>query len=113
MSALADPFEVRRAVSATGLLRRFNEIGLLSAADVHVAARLADLHDLRLHVEVAALDKWLTLQSGCDASNSWCDAASRYSVLEKATGCSAAPGEFSGGLVAAVMGLWQLRRRRR
>ena len=43
MSALADPFEVRRAVSATGLLRTFNEIGLLSPADVHVAARLAEL----------------------------------------------------------------------
>jgi exodeoxyribonuclease V alpha subunit len=43
VSAVADPFEVRRAVSATGLLRTFNEIGLLSAADVHVAARLAEL----------------------------------------------------------------------
>ena len=43
MSAVTDPFEVRRAASATGLLRTFNEIGLLSAADVHVAARLAEL----------------------------------------------------------------------
>ena len=43
MSALADPFEARRAVAATGLLREFNEIGVLSAADVHVAARLAEL----------------------------------------------------------------------
>ena len=43
MSALADPFEARRAVGATGLLREFNEIGVLSAADVHVAARLASL----------------------------------------------------------------------
>jgi exodeoxyribonuclease V alpha subunit len=43
VSAVADPFEVRRAVSATGLLRTFNETGVLSAADVHVAARLADL----------------------------------------------------------------------
>jgi exodeoxyribonuclease V alpha subunit len=43
VSAVTDPFEVRRAVSATGLLRIFNEIGLLSAADVHVAARLAEL----------------------------------------------------------------------
>ena len=43
MSALADPFEARRAVGATGLLREFNEIGVLSAADVHVAARLAEL----------------------------------------------------------------------
>ena len=43
MSALADPFEARRAVGATGLLREFNEIGVLSAADVHVAARLGEL----------------------------------------------------------------------
>jgi exodeoxyribonuclease V alpha subunit len=43
MSALADPFEARRAVSATGLLREFNDIGVLSAADVHVAARLGEL----------------------------------------------------------------------
>ena len=43
MSAVADPFEARRAVSATGLLQTFNEIGVLSAADVHVAARLAEL----------------------------------------------------------------------
>ena len=43
MSAIADPFEARRAVGATGLLREFNEIGVLSAADVHVAGRLAEL----------------------------------------------------------------------
>jgi exodeoxyribonuclease V alpha subunit len=43
VSALADPFEARRAAGATGLLREFNEIGVLSAADVHVAARLASL----------------------------------------------------------------------
>ncbi len=43
MSALADPFEARRAVGATGILREFNDIGVLSAADVHVAARLCDL----------------------------------------------------------------------
>ncbi|HTU87083.1 MAG TPA: exodeoxyribonuclease V subunit alpha [Solirubrobacteraceae bacterium] len=43
MSALADPFEARRAAGADGLLREFNQIGVLSAADVHVAARLAEL----------------------------------------------------------------------
>jgi exodeoxyribonuclease V alpha subunit len=42
-AAARDPFEARRAVGATGLLREFNEIGVLSAADVHVAARLAGL----------------------------------------------------------------------
>ncbi len=43
MSALADPFEARRAAGAAGPLREFNQIGVLSVADVHVAARLADL----------------------------------------------------------------------
>ncbi len=38
-----DPFDRRRAVRATGLLGVFNEIGLLSAADVHVATRIAGL----------------------------------------------------------------------
>jgi exodeoxyribonuclease V alpha subunit len=43
VSALADPFDARQAVGATGILREFNDIGVLSAADVHVAARLCDL----------------------------------------------------------------------
>jgi exodeoxyribonuclease V alpha subunit len=43
MSAIADPFDARRAVHATGLLRAFNDAGLLSAADVHVATRLGAL----------------------------------------------------------------------
>jgi exodeoxyribonuclease V alpha subunit len=43
VSALVDPFEARRVVGATGILREFNDIGVLSAADVHVAARLGDL----------------------------------------------------------------------
>ena len=43
MSAVADPFAARRAVVAAGLLRTFNDIGLLSAADVHVALRLGAL----------------------------------------------------------------------
>ncbi|HSC05167.1 MAG TPA: exodeoxyribonuclease V subunit alpha [Solirubrobacteraceae bacterium] len=43
MSAVADPFDARRAVGAVGLLRVFNDAGLLSAADVHVATRLGAL----------------------------------------------------------------------
>jgi exodeoxyribonuclease V alpha subunit len=43
VSALVDPFEARRVVGATGILREFNDIGVLSAADVHVAARLCDV----------------------------------------------------------------------
>jgi exodeoxyribonuclease V alpha subunit len=36
-----DPYDVRRAREAPGALRAFNDIGLLSPADVHVARRLA------------------------------------------------------------------------
>src|ERR687889_544508 len=38
-----DPLDVRRAVHAPGVLRQFNEAGVLAAADVHVALRLAGL----------------------------------------------------------------------
>ncbi len=38
-----DPFDVRRARRAPGLLREFNDAGVLEAADVHVALRLAAL----------------------------------------------------------------------
>jgi exodeoxyribonuclease V alpha subunit len=38
-----DRFDVRRARHAPGLLRPFNHVGVLSAADVHVAVRLAEL----------------------------------------------------------------------
>jgi exodeoxyribonuclease V alpha subunit len=38
-----DPFDVRRARHAPGLLRAFNDIGVLTASDVHVALRLAQL----------------------------------------------------------------------
>ena len=40
-----DPFDVRLALGATGALRAFNRAGVLSAADVHVAIRLAELGD--------------------------------------------------------------------
>ncbi|MGY2876824.1 exodeoxyribonuclease V alpha subunit [Marmoricola sp. URHA0025 HA25] len=39
----ADAHDRRRAVGATGLLRTFNESGILEAADVHVAQRLGRL----------------------------------------------------------------------
>lgn len=39
----ADPYDVRLVRSAGGLLREFNEAGALTAADVHVAQRLARL----------------------------------------------------------------------
>ncbi len=42
-AAPPDPFDARLASAASGLLRAFNDSGVLSAADVHVAARLAAL----------------------------------------------------------------------
>ena len=43
MSAVADPFDGQRAVAGVGLLRAFNDAGVLAAADVHVARRLMAL----------------------------------------------------------------------
>jgi exodeoxyribonuclease V alpha subunit len=40
-----DPFDVRRVRAADGLLGAFNDAGVLSAADVHVALRLAGFAD--------------------------------------------------------------------
>ncbi len=42
-TAWADPYDVRRASHAQGLLRVFNDAGVLTAADVQVALRLAEL----------------------------------------------------------------------
>lgn len=43
VAAVVDPTERRQAVSATGLLRIFNEAGVIEAADVHVAQRLTTM----------------------------------------------------------------------
>ncbi len=56
--SIAEPFDRRRALLATGLLRSFNDAGVLSAADVHVALRLAELSgeasdEVRLAVALA------------------------------------------------------------
>jgi exodeoxyribonuclease V alpha subunit len=46
-AVVLDPFDPRRATGATGLLREFNDAGVLSAADVHVAMRLSALVEER------------------------------------------------------------------
>ncbi len=43
MTTTVDAFDRSLALGASGLLRDFNRAGVLAAADVHVAARLADL----------------------------------------------------------------------
>ena len=43
MIVVDEPFDVAVALGATGLLRTFNQAGVLSAADVHVAQRLGRL----------------------------------------------------------------------
>ena len=43
MIVVEEPFDVGLAVGATGVLRTFNQAGVLSAADVHVARRLGGL----------------------------------------------------------------------
>ena len=50
---IEDRFEARVAVRAPGALRAFNEAGVLAAADVHVAVRLAGLAEEQ--------DDWVTL----------------------------------------------------
>jgi exodeoxyribonuclease V alpha subunit len=52
-SAAVDVHDARRALNAPGLLRAFNGIGVLSAADVHVAVRLTSL--------AGEQDEWVTL----------------------------------------------------
>jgi exodeoxyribonuclease V alpha subunit len=55
VTAHADPFDARRARAAAGVLRAFNDAGVLAAADVHVARRLAQLAGERdEHVALAA-----------------------------------------------------------
>jgi exodeoxyribonuclease V alpha subunit len=51
-----DAFDPRRARAAAGLLRTFNDAGLLTTADVHVASRLGELageHDENVRLAVA------------------------------------------------------------
>ncbi len=53
---IEDAFDVRRAQRAPGLLRAFNDAGVLTAADVHVARRLTELagaHDPSVALAVA------------------------------------------------------------
>ena len=40
---ITEPFDRRLALGATGMLRDFNQAGVLTAADVHVARRLGEL----------------------------------------------------------------------
>jgi len=54
--AVLDPVDVRRAHTASGLLRAFNDAGVLHAADVHVAQRLCAVvkeHDERVALAAA------------------------------------------------------------
>src|SRR3954471_17299891 len=50
-----DPFDARRVREAPGVLRQFNDIGVLGAAEIHVALRLSRLpHDVDDLVLLAA-----------------------------------------------------------
>jgi exodeoxyribonuclease V alpha subunit len=53
-AGVSDPYEVRYARRASGLLRDFNQAGVLAAADIHVALRLAALGDERDELVVLA-----------------------------------------------------------
>ena len=63
-----DPHDVRFAQAATGLLRTFNQAGVVSAADVHVArrlGRLGDEPDERVQLAVALAVRAVRLGSVC------------------------------------------------
>lgn len=63
-----DPFDVRFALRADGPLRAFNDAGVLSAADVHVAVRLGRLageDDPRVLLAVALAVRGVRLGSVC------------------------------------------------
>ncbi len=58
----ADRLDVRRAREAPGVLREFNDAGVLAAADVHVARRLARLggdDDDRVLLAAALAGGWV------------------------------------------------------
>jgi exodeoxyribonuclease V alpha subunit len=64
----ADPYDVRLARGASGLLRAFNVAGVLAAADVHVAGRLGRLGgeaDERVHLAAALAVRGARLGSVC------------------------------------------------
>jgi len=63
-----DPYDVRLALGATGSLRAFNQAGVLTSADVHVASRLGRLaqeHEERVLLAVALAVRGVRLGSVC------------------------------------------------
>jgi exodeoxyribonuclease V alpha subunit len=63
-----DPTDPRRALTATGLLRTFNEAGVLEAADVHLGSRLAAIvgeSDPRVQLAVALANRAVRAGSVC------------------------------------------------
>jgi exodeoxyribonuclease V alpha subunit len=63
-----DPTDPRRALTATGLLRTFNEAGVLEAADVHLGTRLAAIvgeADPRVQLAVALANRAVRAGSVC------------------------------------------------
>jgi exodeoxyribonuclease V alpha subunit len=73
-----DPHDARLALDATGLLRTFNEAGVLTAADVHVARRTADVvgeDDESVRLAVALAVRAVRQGSVCVDLGSFGDAA--------------------------------------
>ncbi|MCW2782355.1 MAG: exodeoxyribonuclease subunit alpha [Marmoricola sp.] len=68
MTVVEDEFDRRLVLSATGALKEFNDAGVLSAADVHVAqrlARLGDEHDERVLLAAALVVRAVRSGSVC------------------------------------------------
>ena len=68
-----DPHDARFVPAATGTLRIFNDAGLLTAADLHVSLRLAELADE--HNELTQLGAAFAVREvGCARAVRPCDA---------------------------------------
>ena len=68
MTVLADPYDARLALRASGLVARFNAAGVLTAADVHVAStlgRLCDESDEQVLLAAALAVRAVRLGSVC------------------------------------------------
>jgi len=108
-----DPHDARFAAGATGLLRDFNRAGVLTAADVHVAARVAELtrtleDDVRLAVALAVraarqgsvcVDLTALAGDPDDADLSWPEAAAWLDRVAASPLAAASVVQVEGGLL--------------
>src|SRR5664279_4649411 len=93
---LADPFDVRYAARATGLLAEFNRAGVLSSADVHVATALgrlggeSDEQVVRTRPRSTHTEQYRTARTASAPSSTTCSSLSRTRSPSAVATCSSA-----------------------